>query len=228
MTKKLSAAVAALLVLTAVTPAAVIAQTADGGTSTEPVIIDETTGEVKVTNDLRSRIRSDVKDRIEQARKDIKEKLDAARKERIKQRCDKIQTKIADAKKRAEQFRDKHTGIYDRWVERIGNLLARLDKAGADTTQLKADLKTLSEKTATAKEEFNSYVDSIGSVEGVDCTGDPQGFYDALQQARAARGVLLDDLKAVREFARNTIRQDLLNIKDQLKAKQAKAGSQEK
>jgi pyrroloquinoline quinone (PQQ) biosynthesis protein C len=91
-----------------------------------------------------------------------------------------------------------------------------LESAGVDTTQLNEYITQLQALIDSNTSDFTQYMSDLGTANDTNCGDSPQEFYSALQQARAARELILGDVKEVVSFIKDNIKAELLNIRQQL------------
>ncbi len=147
---------------------------------------------------------------------------EAERNERIKKNCEINKKKVLAIKTRSEVFQTKHQEIYTGWSEKVTELVAKLDAAGADVAQLKTDIETLNTMIVDKNSEFAVYHQALNTL-GTDaqCGENPAGFYTALQTGRTARKQVLASLQEIKVFIQDTIKVDFQDIKAQLTSSNA-------
>ncbi len=184
------------------TPASLLAQ--DQTAPTEVNVIDRETRA------------KDFSSRLEEARKKFEDKISDAKERRIAVACKAAQTKIGSVLEKAQSFQARHSEIHQKWLAKLIDLSARIAAAGIDTTTLDGYVQELNALIAQNSSDLENYITALENVSTLDCEADAAAFYSALQSARAARSLVVDDTKAILAYIRANIKIELQNIKQQL------------
>ena len=131
-------------------------------------------------------------------------------------RCDRINQRIND---RLSNFQNKQNGdttIFGNIYQRLTNLATRLKNDNLDTTQLTTDLATLKTKIDKVNTDYTSFIDGLKTTSSFTC-GHSQGeFMGKLGAARAILLLVRQDRLDVKNYIKNTIRPDILALRQQL------------
>lgn len=186
-------------------PATLLAQDGDDGGVKELTIIDDPT-----------ETRKQYQIRIDEYRKSNEVKFDAAKKRSLENKCETVVTKIGTSRGTANSFHEKHENIYSNWRTRLGSISARISTSGVNTTNLENSLEQLDTLLGSNNADFQSLLSDLEDLTVEQCQEDPESFYDAIQDARAARKLVIDNHKETVQFIKESIKTELLNIKQQL------------
>lgn len=142
-------------------------------------------------------------------------KLNSAQTVRLKNRCKSAQGRINSLNENVKGIEKNRTALYDKIVVRLNELV---DKIGdqADTTTLKTEITTLSEKVDDFKGHIAAYRTSLDDLAQMDCEADPEGFKASLETAKEYRAELLTISKDIRMTIKDNIKPLLQEIKKQL------------
>ncbi|KKS78881.1 MAG: hypothetical protein UV54_C0048G0003 [Candidatus Beckwithbacteria bacterium GW2011_GWA2_43_10] len=142
-------------------------------------------------------------------------KLNSKQEERAGKRCELVNGRI-DA--RIAKFNGKKDNVVSKQrkiKERLTKLADRLEQKGYDVSKVRSDLEILDEMVKTADLDYVAFIKELDETKQFDC-GNAQGsFREALEQSKTALAKFRDDVKAVREFIKNTLRPDLKALKGQ-------------
>lgn len=165
--------------------------------------------------------------RLEEAKRKFEDKINDAKEKRVAAACVAAQTKVASVIEKTQNFQTRHTEVHQKWLTKLTDLSARINLAGIDTTTLDGYVQELNALVSQNSSDLVSYVAGLEDVSSVDCEADATGFYSALQEARAARSLVIDDTKDVLTYIRENIKTELQNIKQQLKDAKQSSDAQE-
>lgn len=130
--------------------------------------------------------------------------------------CERIQLRMQNRYDNYGLSKDKHLSVYNNMLERLNNFVDMADTAGIDTTKLKSDIATLEslidEFKNLAEESFTKMQETKASI----CDSDEITFRQSLVQSRNQLKETHRKAQAIRVFYHDTIRPDLLAIKEQL------------
>ncbi len=98
---------------------------------------------------------------------------------------------------------------YNRLSTRLTNLIERLKEKDLDTSKLEEHLLVLNEKFETALNSNSSYVAKLNDAKGHACDEDRTVFKSLVEDARKLLEQTRTDAKAVREYFRTVILEDL-------------------
>lgn len=140
----------------------------------------------------------------------------------MKHTCFNFQARLND---RATRFsrdnraEDKYTSL----LERLNNIVDKLNGLELDTTNLQTHTTELEAKISLHNELRAQFKEKITQVPQIECTDDMQfkDFADAVKSYRAELKELLDNIKIAREnvrtFYKEVIREDIKDLREQAK-----------
>jgi hypothetical protein len=119
-------------------------------------------------------------------------KLTASRLAIIETRCEKAQDRLASVFTKVTNAQSRRLDVYAKMIEKLDTFLVRFENESFDITDLEAKVLTLKDMIAGVEVLFESHLQYLSDLTEMDCTGDPEGFYTALVEARST----LKDLRA--------------------------------
>lgn len=129
--------------------------------------------------------------------------------------CRRAETRIGLRIDTLTGVRTRRVAAYQKGVDQYKALVDSLDAKGYDTTKLKADLKTWNEKILAFGAAFTDHLDALKNTQNYSCGNSNGAFIDSLEDARSKLGTVRADAVAARSYWFDTIRPDLLAIKNQ-------------
>lgn len=134
---------------------------------------------------------------------------------RVERRCDIVNKRIDERINRYKQHSDDVEARMARVTDRMNEFVNRLESKGYDVSKVRADLTKLEEMRNTRRSLYTAFISELEETKQFDC-GDSEGaFKTALSEARTALTKWRDQIKANREFIKNTLRPDLQALKEQ-------------
>lgn len=168
-----------------------------------------------------------LKERLEKRKAELKAKLTALEERRIQQKCKAAQTVLTNIHNRAEKAQSRREEGYDKLVNRLNELEAKIAARGVDTTELKSQIQTLSEKTKTFNEDLKNYVQALDDMAKMDCSNDPTAFKATLEAGRTLREKLKKSAADIHNYVKETIKPTLVELRQAIAEKQATEGGTE-
>ncbi len=150
--------------------------------------------------------------RVEKSKLKFAPKLTAEQTVKIKGKCKASQVISKALSVQLTRNNTKRTAAYTEITAALTEAIASL-KANKDTTDLEAQSKVLSTKIAKYTTDMTAYQTAITDLSGVDCATDPVAFKAALEEARAARKTVADDVVDIRTYINTTIKKSLKELK---------------
>lgn len=130
-------------------------------------------------------------------------------------RCDSVNARIDDRIKHFNVRKNNMVNRQKRIAERATKFANRIEKKGYDVSKVRSDLETLRGVVATSDSDYSAFIKKLEEAKQFDC-GDSQGaFKQAVEESRAAMVKFRSDVKAIRDFVRNTLRPDLQALRGQ-------------
>jgi len=144
-----------------------------------------------------------------------RERVQERRENRVERRCDIVNNRIDARISRYEEHDDDVEARMARVTERANEFINRLESKGYDVSKVRSDLQTLEGMRNTRRSLYTAFINKLKEAKQYDC-GDSEGaFKTALGEARTALAKWRDQIRANREFIRNTLRPDLQALKGQ-------------
>lgn len=154
--------------------------------------------------------------RLEEYKKEKEAKLQEWQEKRIAQRCENAQEKLEKLQTRFSNTVTNRTAAYQKVVSKVEILIAKLQAANVDTTEIEAALTELKAKADILVTSLNDYYTVLGDLVALKCSDDPEAFKSALEVAREYRETLHDNAKDFREYATGELKEILQALKAQL------------
>lgn len=143
--------------------------------------------------------------------------------ERSIKNCERIQLRMQNRYDNYGLSKDKHLSVYNNMLERLNNFVDLANTAGIETTKLESDIATLEslidEFKSLAEEGFTKMQETKASI----CDSEEIAFRQSLVQSRNQLKETHRKAQAIRVFYHDTIRPDLLEIKEQLQSTEENA-----
>ena len=196
------------------TPTAIIAQNDEGddGGVRELTIIDDSKQSEKY------------RERLQQLRNKIEERISEAKERSLENKCELVAEKVSGAIAAGNQYHQQRATIYSSWRDRLGTLSARLQASGVDTTNLEALLEELDTQIATTSSNVQTYLADLEDMTTQSCLDDAGAFYEAIQNVRAARQLIIEDHRESVKLIKEDIKTELNNLKNSLDVKKDSEG----
>lgn len=168
-----------------------------------------------------------LKERLEKRKAELKVKLTALEERRIQQKCKTAQTVLKNIHNRAENAQKRREEGYGKLVSRLNELEAKIAARGVDTTELKSQIQTLSDKAKTFNEDLKNYVEALDDMAKMDCSSDPTAFKATLEAGRTLREKLKTSAADIHNYVKETIKPTLVELRQAIAEKQATEGGTE-
>lgn len=142
------------------------------------------------------------------------------RENRLEKRCEQIQSRIETRLNRYENNGSMLETVYGNLNARLERLIERLKNKGADTTQLEADFETLKNKINDLLAQHESFMETLEAAAEITCSEvDQENSTETKEKMGEARKVF-ETIKQkrieIRDFVKNTIKPDILAIREKL------------
>lgn len=132
------------------------------------------------------------------------------------QKCEDVTRKVGTVVERYNQSQEKYMNTFQNVFENVEQIALKFKADGYDTTQLESNLAQYSNMIQNANRHCNSFQVGMDNAKKGIC-GNSES--EALQEFNSARDSLQyckDEMLDMRDFAQGTLKQDLLNLKDQV------------
>ena len=166
-------------------------------------------------------------ERIAEYKQNAAEKLAAAKSARIVARCKGAQGKITSLKNRLSESITNRTSVYQEIEAKVTTLIDRLKAAEVDTTDLETLLADMQTELAALTTSMSDYITVLEDLEAMDCAGDPEAFYAALQAARTELASLKEQVASFRGLVATELKALLQTVRETLQSTQGEPETQE-
>ncbi|OGC48109.1 hypothetical protein A3A69_00920 [candidate division WWE3 bacterium RIFCSPLOWO2_01_FULL_37_15] len=130
-------------------------------------------------------------------------------------RCEILNNRIDARIQLFEQNKEFHKNIYEALVGKVRNLIDWLNKKDLVAEKLQLDLIILNDMITKTWEDYSSFISLIMDTKNYTC-GESQGqFRDKLLNALEQLKVYKTDLQDIRVFYKNTVKEDMKDLRDQ-------------
>ncbi|MBI2020670.1 hypothetical protein HYS94_04615 [Candidatus Daviesbacteria bacterium] len=136
--------------------------------------------------------------------------------DRIAERCAQVKQHIDRRLELFGQNRETFINNAQHLHERVLRIVDKAEAMGLDTTQVRADLRSLGDKVNKLKEDNQSFIAKLQAAKDVNCVENPDQFRTALQEANAQFQVVISDFRDIKDYFKNTIKPDIRALIDQL------------
>lgn len=143
--------------------------------------------------------------------------LTSERKVEIQSNCGDIQSKIGQINDRVLNLKDQRTNVFENITRVLSNFVVRLENNGVDVGQLKTDVEQLNIQVTETKTAWDTYQTALQNTVSKKCSEDPTGFHDSLEASKLALNDVKTKMLAVKVFINSDIKDDLIQIREQLK-----------
>lgn len=132
---------------------------------------------------------------------------------RLENRCQAINSRIKAHLNNYSVRKDNHIAVFRAALERWQQLATRLKDRGLDTTKLEADLVTLDGLIDDLETDYTTFQTDMEQALSIDCDTADTSLKTQLQTGRTKLSEFRTQSKTVRDFIKNTIRADLLALR---------------
>lgn len=130
-------------------------------------------------------------------------------------RCERVKARLASHAEMLRAARDRHANRIKLLRENISNLLNRLEREGIDVTQIRTDLQTLETMRQEFIDRHEGTIRDLVATGDLACAENREEFVKNVQLVRTVLNNIVDDVKAIQEFVRGTIRPNIQALRDQ-------------
>jgi len=169
----------------------------------------------------------ELRDRLEKRKTELKTKLSTIESRRIEQKCKTAQTVLSNIHNRANKAQTRREQGYDKLINKLKGVEAKIAALGIDTTELKDQITTLTEKVNTFNEDLKNYVQALDDMAKMDCSTDPTAFKATLEAGRTLREKLKTSGAEINKYVRETIKPTLVTLRQAVADKKAAEGGGE-
>jgi len=151
--------------------------------------------------------------------------LPVAEQKRLALRCGVAQAAVKNLQPNVAKVQTARTTAYKNIVDKLNTLIKKLNDQAYETTKLQGMIDTLNGKIKTYDTHIDGYKQAVDDLATINCTGDPVAFKAALVAARTAHDSLPTDVSDIRVYITNTIKPQLSQIQQDLKAGHTAGGN---
>ena len=135
-------------------------------------------------------------------------------------RCERVSNRL---QYRAELYESNQNRYQERYsyIQGIAeDIVDELSESGYDTSQLENDLVQLRTMTQTFASNYTEAVSTMNQIREGACGENRQQFEEGVVQTRERLQILRNDAEQIRTYLKETIRQDLVDLKTEVEANQ--------
>jgi len=152
---------------------------------------------------------------VREVQKEVQENVQDRVRERTQEICDQLGKRITKRVDLFESNKTHHIERYDLLKSKLQEVVTKLKAKGFDTGELESNLLELDRLIKTYVQEYTKFIDILKGALASTC-GESQGtFKEGLQNARAQLREARTARRAIWEFYKNTIREDIKNLRQQ-------------
>lgn len=130
------------------------------------------------------------------------------------QNCELVQDKLNTRTKRMERKLERHIYVFNQIQSKLVEMAAELKADGYDVSKIEEDIATWKEKMAEFQTQGQEIIQNLQQTKYLACQDKTQ-FRSQLKQTRTKLKELMILTIKTRNFYRNTIKKDLIDIKNQ-------------
>lgn len=174
--------------------------------------------------------REEIKKRIEERKQrllEIKEKRQEMKVEKVKNReekkeerqegnCKNVEKQIQNRINRYGNSHDRHVKILNNMEEKLARIISRFEIRDLDVSELRADAKTLSDMIDSVVATHQAFLSALKESENYACSESDDEFKNKLGESRRILPEVKEGIEDIREYYKDTIRPDLLELRRQL------------
>ncbi len=155
---------------------------------------------------------------VDKTKIDIRGKLnlfDENKEERRERVCENIEERVDGRVERFREHRLNHGNMYTELLDKLRNIVARMQEFGLDTEALEVDIESLDVMVGDYSDLLAQLIDSIDNVRGYACGDKDEDFREYLADSKELLKSVRDQRIAIREFYRDEIREDIKDLRTQ-------------
>lgn len=130
-------------------------------------------------------------------------------------RCDKITKAIENRIDTFEKRNNLHVPAYENLKLRLDNLIPKLETLGYDVTNLKANVSILNNKISKLENDYTTFINKLNEIKNYACDHTDSEVKVKLIEARTLLKNVRSDDDDVRNYIKNVIRPDIVDVKNQ-------------
>jgi|SRR3989344_681446 len=123
--------------------------------------------------------------------------------------CQRVKDRIEERRERFQEHRDRRANIYRGVVQRLNNLVTKLEDRGCDASQVKTDISTFESLVDELMAAFNLFIDKLQAVGIPVCQEEPGDWKTAMVQVREQLQLVKAKHQEVRAFYKDTLKSDV-------------------
>ena len=136
--------------------------------------------------------------------------LAQGRKQEVRENmCQRVKDRIEDRRERFQEHRDQRVNIYRGVIQRLNNLVTKLEDRGCDASQVKTDISTFESLVDELMAAFNLFIDKLQAVGIPVCQEEPGDWKTAMVQVREQLQLVKAKHQEVRAFYKDTLKSDV-------------------
>lgn len=143
-----------------------------------------------------------------------KSEVAIARAKGFSEKCSTIENRVKNKTDIFGNRQTAHMAVYNNMIDRIEKFIARAKEAKLDTTKAEADLVVLKEKIAIFKTDYTAFNTGAINLKANVCDKQEGTFKTSLSASHAQLKIVHEDAGAIRTFWRETMKLDLLALRE--------------
>ncbi|WKZ31066.1 MAG: hypothetical protein QY318_04485 [Candidatus Dojkabacteria bacterium] len=136
------------------------------------------------------------------------------------EKCAAVQEKVQSKLNGYSKTEGKYTDRYSNIVSKLEEVNTSLKESGYDTSELEANIETLKGLVTVFQEDYEDFKTELQSVDEAACEQGEAAFLEKMEEVRAKMKKVRDDASEIRVFIKGTLRQSLMDLKEQVKQDQ--------
>lgn len=141
-----------------------------------------------------------------------------AKTERKKAHCTRVTTRVNDLTTRLTGDEPKRQSHYQKVIDRLNTIIAKVEAANINADKLKSDVASLTSKKTAWQAEYTTLLSKLNATKKFACGQSEGQFVQAVKDARAQRQTMHNTNMDFWNFVKNTVKPDIQSIRGQLKS----------
>jgi hypothetical protein len=158
----------------------------------------------------------DRKAQMEKRRTELQNRI-AKKTEKEKARCEKINNNVEKIIENYDHKVGQNIESYKTVVLNIQKAVDNLSSKGINVDKLRADLVVVNQMIVQMSEHRAQYIETLEGSQNHVCGESEGDFKTKIQEARTQLSLIREDGDAIKAYIKNTIRPDLLEVREGLK-----------
>lgn len=130
-------------------------------------------------------------------------------------RCDKITKAIENRVDTFEKRKNFNVPAFENAEKRLDDLIVKAEALSYDVANIKADVSILDNKISKLKNDYATFLSKLNDTKDYACDHTDAEVKTELSEARTLLKNIRTDNDDIRNYIKNTIKQDILELKNQ-------------